>query len=143
MLASNGKAPWRNGTLVRASTNGSTGRMQGLRIVSTPPKKASTNSIASTSDRDELQREAVDAVAQPRRLRSVLEHVTEMPAAAAAVHGRAYRPETAVVGRGDGVRKRLPEARPTRAAVELHVGREQRLVAAGAVEDALAVLAVQ
>ena len=41
---SSGRPLRRNGWSARVNTNGSTGRMHGLRIVSTPPKNASTNS---------------------------------------------------------------------------------------------------
>jgi hypothetical protein len=53
--------------------------------------------------RMKLQREAVHAVAQAGRLRSVVEDVTEMTAAAAAVNFGAQHAEGAVFVLADGV----------------------------------------
>src|SRR5436190_24260661 len=66
-----------------------------------------------------------------------------MAAAAPAVHGRAGHAEGAIARRADGILERLPEARPTRAAVELGRRREQVEIAARAAEHALTVLVVQ
>src|SRR5258707_10610545 len=86
------------------------------------------------------QRKAVHAVAQAGRLRPVVEHMTEMTAATAAVHLGAQHAERPV-GRGaDGVFERLVETRPAGAAFELGLGGEQRQVAAGAGEYAFAML---
>src|SRR5882724_7617522 len=59
------------------------------RMVSTAlsPRRSATD---TDSFRLEVHRYAVDAVAQMRRRRPVLEHVTEMAAATAAVHLRAH-----------------------------------------------------
>ena len=54
-----GKPAFRNGWSARANTNGITGRIQGLRIVSTPPKYASTKSTIVTLSRDHLGNRAV------------------------------------------------------------------------------------
>src|ERR1700736_2785272 len=86
------------------------------------------------------QRETVHAVAQARRLRAVVEDVAEMAAAAAAMYFGAQHAEGAVLGLADRVLQRLIEARPAGAAFELGVRGEQRQVAAGAGEDALAML---
>src|SRR6266851_8436943 len=86
----------------------------------------------------EQQRKAVHAIAQTGRLRTIIEHVTEMTATTAAVHFVAQHAEGAVRRRADGVFERLVKARPSRAAFELRLGREQRQVAAGTGEDALA-----
>src|SRR5580704_2485879 len=89
------------------------------------------------------QREAVHAVAQAGRLRPVVEDVTEMAAAAAAVNFGPQHPEGAVFGFADGVLQRLIKTRPAGAALEFGFRREQRQVAAGAGECALAVLLEQ
>src|ERR1700719_2745390 len=86
------------------------------------------------------QRKAVHAVAQAGRLRSVVEYVTEMAAAAAAVNFSPQHPEGAVFGLADGVLQRLIKTRPAGAAFEFGFRGEQRQVAAGAGEDALAML---
>jgi len=49
------------------------------------------------------QRKTVHAIAQAGRLRSVVEDVTEMAAAAAAMNLGAQHPEGAVFGLADGV----------------------------------------
>ena len=85
----------------------------------------------------------VDAVAQAGRLRPVVEDVAEMAAAAAAMHFGAQHAEGAVLGLADRVFERLVEARPAGAALEFRLGGEQRQVAAGAGEDALAMLLEQ
>src|SRR4051812_10183058 len=66
-----------------------------------------------------------------------------MAAAAPAMHLGAEHSEGAILGLADIALDRLIEARPARAALELGVGREQRQVAAGAGEYALAVLLEQ
>src|SRR6185369_1931168 len=88
----------------------------------------------------EHQREAVDAVAQAGGFRAVVEDVAEMAAAAAAMHLGAQHAEGAVLGLADRVVERLVKTRPAGAALELGVGGEQRQVAAGAGEGALAML---
>ncbi len=89
------------------------------------------------------QRKTVHAVAKSGRFRAVVEDVAEMAAAAAAMHLGAHHAEGAVRGRADRIVQRLPEARPAGAALILGLGREQRQVAAGAGEGALAVLLEQ
>src|SRR6202035_4783860 len=86
------------------------------------------------------QRKTSHAVAQAGRLRPVVEDVAEMAAAAAAVNFGAQHPEGAVLGLADGVLQRLIEARPAGAALEFRLRGEQRQVAAGAGEDAHAML---
>src|SRR3954454_20479493 len=86
------------------------------------------------------QREPVDAVAQTRRLRAVVEEVAEMAAATAAMHLGAQHAEGAVLGLADGVVERLVKTRPAGAALEFGVGGKQRQVAAGAGENPLAML---
>src|SRR5579884_757417 len=85
----------------------------------------------------ELQRCGVDAVAQARRRRAILEDVAEVAAAGPAEHLGA--PHTvADVGLGvHPLSNRNPEARPARPRVELLVRAEQRLAAAGAAVGAL------
>src|SRR5271165_3898131 len=89
------------------------------------------------------KREAVHAVTQAGGLRSVVEDVAEMAAAATAMHFVPHHAKGAVLGGADGIVERFVEARPTGAALELGLGGEQRQVAAGAGEDALAVLLQQ
>src|ERR1700759_26022 len=86
------------------------------------------------------QRKTVHAVAQAGRLRSVVENVAEMAAAAAAMDLGAQHAEGAVFRLADRILQRLVEAGPAGAAFELGVGGEQRQVAAGAGEGALAML---
>src|SRR5579862_9164316 len=93
--------------------------------------------------RREFERHAVHAVAQAGRLRPVVEDVAEMAAAAMARHRRARHAERAVGGLVDGLVERRPEARPAGAAFEFGLRREQRQVAAGAGERAVAMLLEQ
>src|SRR5690242_20347726 len=74
--------------------------------------------------RVEHQREAVHAVAQSGRLRTVVEDVTQMAAAAAAMDLGARHAEGPVICGADGVLERLEEARPAGAALELGIGGE-------------------
>src|SRR5689334_19361699 len=70
----------------------------------------------------ELERDAIQAVAQAGGRRAVLEDMAEMPAAARAMHLRA-RIDEMEVGRGlDRAFLRGKKARPAGAAVELGVG---------------------
>src|SRR4029079_460788 len=67
--------------------------------------------LRAPSLRLEVHGDAVDAVAQMRRRRTVLEHVPQMAAAAAAMHLGADH-AVAAVGRGfDRARDRIVEAR--------------------------------
>src|ERR1700744_1928551 len=69
--------------------------------------------------RVEHQRKAVHAVAQACRLRAGVEDVAEMAAATAAMDLGAQHAEGAVLRLADRVLKRLIEARPAGAALEL------------------------
>src|SRR4030088_1976448 len=91
----------------------------------------------------EDQRKAIHAVAQAGRLRPIVEDVTEMAAAAAAVNFGPQHPKGAVFGLADGVVERLIKTRAGGAALEFRLRGEQRQVAAGAGEDALAMLLEQ
>src|SRR5262249_38602504 len=79
----------------------------------------------------------------PRGLRSVVEHVAEVAAAAAAMHLGAQHQQRAIVRGADGILQRLVEARPAGAAVELGLGGEQRQGTARAGGEALGLLAVE
>src|SRR5438067_171365 len=71
------------------------------------PRRAPGHTAAAGSGRrvrHEFQRHAVDAVAQARGRRAVLEHVAQMPAAAPAVHLGAQHEEAAIRGGADRVR---------------------------------------
>src|SRR3546814_12020147 len=70
----------------------------------------------------------------------ILEDVAEVAAAAPAVHLRAGQEEAVVLPGADGVRQRLPEARPAGAAVVLVLRRIGGEVAAPAVVEAGALL---
>src|SRR5580704_17843580 len=89
------------------------------------------------------QRKSVHAVAQAGRLRPVVEDVAEMAAAAAAMNFGPQHPQGAVLGLADRVLERLIKTRPTGAALEFRLRGEQRQVAAGTGEDALAMLLEQ
>src|SRR5262249_46468665 len=92
----------------------------------------------------EGQRGAVHTVAQSGRARTVGKDLTEMSAAARAVHFGARHAVAAVLGRRDGgLIVRCEKARPPGPALELGVGVEQRLAAAGALEGAVALFAIQ
>src|SRR6202043_1987748 len=93
--------------------------------------------------RVERQGKTVHAVAQPGRFRTVVEHVAEMAAATPAVDLGAGHAEGGILAFADRIFQRLIEARPAGAALELGLGGKQRQVAAGAGEDALAVLLEQ
>src|SRR5712672_3213173 len=84
----------------------------------------SAGSAGRRRRRMEDQRKSVHAVAQAGRLRPVVEDVTEMAAAAAAVNFGAQHPKGAVLGLADGVLERLIEARPAGAAFEFRLGGE-------------------
>src|ERR1700686_5785476 len=86
------------------------------------------------------QRKTVHAVAQAGRLRPVVEDVTEMAAATAAVNFGARHPEGPVFGLADGVLERLVKTWPAGAAFEFRLRGEQRQVTAGAGEDNLGML---
>src|SRR5260370_3987528 len=91
----------------------------------------------------EIHRDAVDAVAQVRRRRAVVEYVAEMAAAAAAIYLGAHH-AVAAIDRGlDRARLRIVEARPAGAAVEFSLRHEQRLPAPGARERAGAFLIIE
>src|ERR1700694_2595498 len=89
------------------------------------------------------QRKAVHAVAQAGRLRPIVEDVAEMAAATAAVNFGPQHPKGPVLGLADGVLERLIKTRPAGTALEFRLRREQRQIAAGAGENALAMLLEQ
>ena len=72
----------------------------------------------SSSGGFEHQRNAVHAVTQPGRLGAVVEDVTQMPAAAAAINRGPRHAKAGVVGLADGPVERRPEARPAGMAIE-------------------------
>src|ERR1700722_13936522 len=98
---------------------------------------------ACTSLRLEIHRHAVDAIAQVRGRRAVVEDVAEMAAAAAAVHLGAHHAPAAIGYGLDRAGLRIVEAWPAGAALELLLRAEQRLLAAGAVERAGALLVIE
>src|ERR1700731_392665 len=90
-----------------------------------------------------IERHAVHAVALSSRLRTVVEHVAEVAAAAAAMNFGS-RHEEAAVGLGfDRPVERRRKARPAGAAVELGVRRKHRLTATGAVIDPGVILLIE
>src|SRR5690606_21516607 len=80
---------------------------------------------------------------QARRLRTVLEHMPEVPAAPAAMHFRTHGEKLAVFRSADGALDRLPEAGPACAAVVFGFGSEERLITAGAQVSARLVVLVE
>jgi len=91
---------------------------------------------------DEQERQPVVAVAFPGRLRSVVEHVPEMPAAVRAVIFGA-RDNQLEIGRGaNGSGQCLPETWPTGSAVIFVGAVEKGLLAGGADKDPGALLGV-
>src|SRR5258708_40307049 len=87
-----------------------------------------------------LQGETVHAIPKSGGLRTIVEHVTEMTAAAAAMDFGAQHSKGPVLSLADRVFERLIEARPAGAALEFRFRGEQRQGAAGAGESALPVL---
>src|ERR1700712_1363509 len=81
--------------------------------------------------RMKYQRKTVHAVAQAGRLRAVVEEMTEMAAAAAAVNFGPQHSKGAVFGLADRVLERLIKTRPAGAALEFGFRGEQRQVATG------------
>src|SRR3954464_12888124 len=83
----------------------------------------------SRSVRLKIHRDPIDAVAQMGWRRAVLEHMSEVTAASRAMDFRADHTVAAIDGRFDGAINRLIEARPSRPALELELGFEERLAA--------------
>ena len=93
------------------------------------------------SPRPEVERRRVHAVAQPRRLRPVVEDVAEVRVAAPAEHFRAGEEEAAVLVRLHARRRAgRREARPAGARVELRLRVEEGVAAGGAGVDARGVV---
>src|SRR4051794_30061335 len=91
----------------------------------------------------ELERAAVDAVADPCRVRAVVEHVAQVPAAARAQHlGASHAVAHVALGLHGVALGRLVEARPARAGRELRVRAEQLGAAAGTPVGAARLLVV-
>src|SRR5262252_4627097 len=90
-----------------------------------------------------IHRDAIDAVTQMGRRRAILEDMTEMAAAAAAVHLSAGHAIAPVGRRFDRPFNRIVKARPAGAAVEFLLRYEQRLIAAGAGEGAVTLLVIE
>src|SRR5712692_9276005 len=81
-----------------------------------------------------IQRGGIEAVAQARGRRSVVEHVSQMPAASRAMDFGPAMEQLPIRLRVDGLfGNRFPKARPASAAVVLGVGGEQGQVASGTV----------
>src|SRR5262249_21388918 len=98
---------------------------------------------SSRSVGQEFQSNAVDAVAQSRGRRAVLEDMAQMSAAAPAMHLGAWQQQQAVGGGADGVRQRPIEARPTGLAVVFGLRGEHRKITTRADKRALALLVVE
>src|SRR5260370_33914943 len=86
------------------------------------------------------QRKTVHAVAQAGRLRPIVEHVTEMATATAAVNFGPQHPKSAVLGFAEGVFERLIKGRPSGAALQLGLRRGQRQRPGGGGGQALPVV---
>jgi hypothetical protein len=92
----------------------------GVVCYAAPGKRGKLRIVAcGGSGHAELQRQPVHAVAQAGRLRPVVEHVAEVPAAARAQHFGALHQQAAVCPLDDRFRQRPPETRPARPALEL------------------------
>src|SRR5512139_1324977 len=95
------------------------------------------------SGRLEFQRGTIDAIAQVRRWRPVIENMAEMAAATAAMHLVANHAMAAVGVSFDSAGDRIIEARPARPAFEFHLGDKQGLIAGGTPKGAGAFLVQQ
>src|ERR1700681_4262173 len=85
--------------------------------------------------RIEGQGDAVHTVPHTCRVRAIREHMTEVPAAARAVHFDTRHAQGGICRRLDTVLERLEEARPPRAAFKFRVRRKQRLAAGATLES--------
>ena len=90
-----------------------------------------------------LQRHPIHAIAQARGLGAILEHMADMPAAAAAMDFGAGREQRVILLLAHGIGQHVEEARPAGAAFEFRLGRIKRQVAAGAIIAALAFLRIE
>ena len=95
------------------------------------------------SGRNEIQRHAIDAVAQTGGRRTIVKDMALMAAAIGAVHFGAGHEQRLVLGRAQRAVDKGIKARPAGAAVELGLGGEQRLGAAGAEKGAGAMLVIE
>ena len=97
----------------------------------------------SGSGQLERQSDAIHAVSQAGRLRTIIEYMPKMPAAAHTMDGGAVHAEGRVRCRANSLIQRRPEARPTRSTLELRVRGKQTKFASRAGEDSAPVLAEQ
>src|SRR5579864_349987 len=124
--------------------HGSHGRLPGVcgvrSVANAEPARLLHRAVSARPGRGrrEFERHAVHAIAQARRFRPVVEDVAEMAAAAMARYRGAGHAERAVGGLVDRFVERRPKTRPAGAAFEFGLRREQRQVAAGAAEGAVA-----
>src|SRR5262249_2601411 len=118
-------------------------RRRRCRFISMRCAPCASRCFAPGSLRLEVHRHAVNAVARVGRGGAVLQNVAEMAAAAAAMHLGADHAPTAIGGALDRARLRIVKTRPAGAAVELGLGDEQRLAAAGAGERAGTLLVIE
>ena len=119
------------------------GARRGLLPGAGQAREAAHRRLRPRSSRAELQRQAVHAITQARRFRPVVEHVAQMPAAAAAEHFRPFHQQASVRARDDGVGKRPPKARPAVPLSNFVAERNSGQRAARADECALAVLVIE
>src|SRR5262245_41992317 len=132
LIAVAASAPWKNLRARRRPRK----RLLGIRVVMEKPR-------SSRGVGQEFQGHAVDAVAQSRGRRAVLEDMAQMSAAAPAMHLGAWQQQQVVGGGANGVPQRPIEARPAGLAVVFGFRREQRKIAARAGKRALALLVVE
>src|SRR5262249_37416791 len=85
----------------------------------------------------------IHAISKSGRLRSILENMTEMSAAAATVNLRSRHPKSPIGPGGDPIGKGLPKAGPPGVALELGLRRKQRQIAAGTSECSGALLFIE
>ena len=91
----------------------------------------------------EIQRHAIDAIAQPCRRRTVRKDMAEVRSAPAAMNLGAFHAETTVARCSERAGQRIEETAPTRAALEFLPGSEQRPIATGAMEIARSLLVIE
>src|SRR5262245_21375810 len=90
------------------------------------------------SGRLEFQRNAVDAVAQMRWGRTIVEDVAEMTSATAAMHLVTNHAMASIHFGFDRIGQWIVETWPAGPTLEFHLGDEQRLIAGSAAKDARA-----
>src|ERR1700678_1081609 len=100
-------------------------------------------SRCGSSFRVEVHRRAVQTIALTGPTRAIVEHVTQMAAAFAAMYFGTHHEQAAILCNADRTFQRLEKARPAGAAFELRVRHEQVLATAAADEFAAPLLLIE